>query len=30
MRGLAAVSRGSSEFVAEGERLQPKVHPVGL
>ncbi|KAF4801403.1 von Willebrand factor A domain-containing protein 5B1 isoform X5 [Turdus rufiventris] len=25
VRGLAAVSRGSSEFLAEGERLQPKM-----
>uniref|UniRef100_A0A8C3Y6V6 von Willebrand factor A domain containing 5B1 n=1 Tax=Catharus ustulatus TaxID=91951 RepID=A0A8C3Y6V6_CATUS len=25
VQGLAAVSRGSSEFLAEGERLQPKV-----
>lgn len=27
MQGLAAVSRGSAEFLAEGERLQPKVRP---
>lgn len=27
MRGLAAVSRGVSEFLEEGERLQPKVQP---
>ncbi|XP_039940680.1 von Willebrand factor A domain-containing protein 5B1 [Hirundo rustica] len=25
LRGLAAVSRGASEFLAEGERLQPKM-----
>lgn len=27
VQGLAAVSRGSAEFLAEGERLQPKVRP---
>lgn len=25
MHGLAAVSKGSAEFLVEGERLQPKV-----
>lgn len=27
VQGLATVSRGSAEFLAEGERLQPKVRP---
>lgn len=30
MQGLAAVSRGTAEFLAEGERLQPKVRPPSL
>lgn len=28
VRELAAVSRGTAEFLAEGERLQPRVGPV--
>lgn len=26
VKGLASVSKGSAEFLMEGERLQPKVH----
>lgn len=30
MNGLAAVSKGSAEFLVEGERLQPKVGPLSV